>query len=650
MKKISTLTFLLATLITINVMGQTLIPWSSTNVIISGRTDESNTDYVSFGYSGVRIITRFEGTSLKMRISSPEKENYLLCIIDDSIQDKIHLATSTSEVILASGLADKTHKVEVIKITESLQGLCKFYGFTLDAGKTLQQPDALPDRRIHFIGNSITCGYGIEVLDKNLHFEAATENFYDAYAALTARTLDAEWNIVSRSGIGMYRNYGEPVAGSTNCMYNIYNQTFYDKASPLWDYSRFQPHVVCVNLGTNDFSESKGDTALFAANYRKFLDTLRLNYPATKIVILAGPMYNNLIYVNLLKKLVSARNAAGDTQCWFFELSAQDGSLGYGADWHPSRAQARKNANELASFLAKITGWQSMANLQATAVSADGKTISVMFSDTLVSNSKTDEIHLTINNIPVKCSNAIDATDPRMVKIKLDQRVMQTDTIKIQYSADTLQTINGKKVMRFLSVPVTNTVKETIIKTAKLQSPGTVIEASFNKNVGYVNASALQLTNDAQASLVIDSAKVKSGYKYIVQIFVHNAIEAGDSIYISYSSRAIAGTDSIYATPLSESLKVETAYTTNVSETSSGTGLFYVYPNPSASGTFSLSPAFHAKGITSVSVVSATGLAIPSSFNQNDLTVKLQSTIAGGSLCFVVIVTKNESLVCKIII
>ena len=43
--------------------------------------------------------------------------------------------------------------------------------------------------------------------------------------------------------------------------------------------------------------------------------------------------------------------AANADNIYRFDMSEQTGELGYGADYHPSAAQAAKNAEELTSFL-----------------------------------------------------------------------------------------------------------------------------------------------------------------------------------------------------------------------------------------------------------------------------------------------------------
>ena len=47
----------------------------------------------------------------------------------------------------------------------------------------------------------------------------------------------------------------------------------------------------------------------------------------------------------------------GDKEVYRFDFTPHDGSLGYGADWHPSMRQHEKMANELTPFLKKLMNW-----------------------------------------------------------------------------------------------------------------------------------------------------------------------------------------------------------------------------------------------------------------------------------------------------
>lgn len=49
---------------------------------------------------------------------------------------------------------------------------------------------------MEFIGDSITCGYGVDDPDKEHHFKTATEDVTKAYAYKTALALNADYSMV----------------------------------------------------------------------------------------------------------------------------------------------------------------------------------------------------------------------------------------------------------------------------------------------------------------------------------------------------------------------------------------------------------------------------------------------------------------------
>ncbi len=48
----------------------------------------------------------------------------------------------------------------------------------------------------------------------------------------------------------------------------------------LWDFSLYQPHVVVINLGTNDFGPADPGTP-FETAYVSFVQAIRTKYPDT---------------------------------------------------------------------------------------------------------------------------------------------------------------------------------------------------------------------------------------------------------------------------------------------------------------------------------------------------------------------------------
>jgi len=563
--------------------SQTIIEADNSAIIYSGRIDFTNPKAPEFGYSGVKIRTKFEGTSLKAKITSPEMVNYFYVLIDSILQPKVLVSTTTTQIDIAKNLKDTIHSLELIKITESGQGKCAFQGLILDAGKNIVGGIVPENRKIHFIGNSITCGYGIEVLDRNLPFNPATENFYDGYAAITARSLQADYNIVSRSGIGLYRNYGDVSTGSALNMYAIYDRIFYDKTTPKWNFSQYHPDVVCINLGTNDFSTNLGDVTLFTNQYNKFVDTLRLKYPNAKLVLLMGPMITNISTVKeILQLVVKTHVDAGDNNISMFEMSAQ-GSLGYGADWHPSRAQARKNAGELIEYLSGLTGWSSAPILQSATTTNSGTSIDLVFNDTISFSSKiATDIHFYADSI----SQTIDSIkaingQPKSIRLYLKSRLKQTQKLWLQYHGNSIENNKNSKLQGFDNLLVTNSVVDIKITDALIEKNKIWIQ--LNRAVTNVNCNYFTIKSSTQSLLTIDSTKISGN---TISFFTSIDIPLKDSIYLSYNGTCIVALDNAPMYPFTN-FKIK-SNTTFVSENSPATSLISIYPNPIANNDVTL--------------------------------------------------------------
>ncbi|HWA86474.1 MAG TPA: SGNH/GDSL hydrolase family protein [Opitutus sp.] len=324
----------------------------------SGRSEGAGTTKVTFGWSGARMRLRFEGSaSVGVRLDDDSGGNYAMAWIDGKPAKKFRLDAKDGFYPLAEGLDLGAHTIEVVRVTECAVGLMHFRGFVLERGaKPLAWRDA-HDRKIEFIGDSITCGYGVEVNDAKIHFTPATENFCLGYSGVTARRLDADYLVVARSGIGMVRNYDGPRDGSKDSMPPVYPHTFYLRPGSDWDYHHFIPDVVCLNLGTNDFSTTGVNVDKFVATYADFLKMLLAHYPDARIVVLQGPMNNSPELKTALHDAIGKLGGPASRRVRYFELSAQ-GAHGYGADYHPNEVQSGLSADELTAYLADLMHWR----------------------------------------------------------------------------------------------------------------------------------------------------------------------------------------------------------------------------------------------------------------------------------------------------
>lgn len=290
------------------------------------------------------------------------KSGYFMAQIDQAEPFKVaFMGARDSVVTLATALPQGQHTVRLMYIIEGYDLKPSFWGFVLDSGATLLPPPALPSKTIEFIGNSITCAYGNESISEADHFEYETENHYYSYAQMTARNLGAQAHVVARSGIGVYRHYGGPKTGTPeNVMTTEYEYTnLYDR-SERWDFRRYQPQVVCINLGTNDLSTNNYDVKRFKQAYQQFYKQVRGHNPQTKIVFLTGSMMGGKeleIAKKTLNELVDEAKKNGDQQVYRFDFTPHNGSLKYGADWHPSIWQHQFMAAELTSYLRQLMQW-----------------------------------------------------------------------------------------------------------------------------------------------------------------------------------------------------------------------------------------------------------------------------------------------------
>ena len=356
-------------IVTVPLKGTVVKP-TDQHIQYTGRISFTHPVRPAWNFPGVQIIAAFEGTSLRM-IAKP-RSGYFMAQIDEAEPFKVAFRGERDSVVtLATALPDGRHLVRLMYVIEGYEFFPEFWGFVLDEGRQLVDAPALPSRKIEFIGNSITCGYGNEGLKKEEGFDYATENHYYSYASIVARNLQAQHWVVARSGIGAYRNYAGPKTGNPESNMPVqYEYTGYAWKPELrqeatflqekWDFSRYQPDVVCINLGTNDLSTPNYDLSLLKQGYQKLLKMVRQHNPKAKIVFLTGSMlYNQELQIakQLLDEVTTEAHKAGDKEVYRFDMAPINSNEFYGNDWHPNIYQDEKMANELTPYLRKLMNW-----------------------------------------------------------------------------------------------------------------------------------------------------------------------------------------------------------------------------------------------------------------------------------------------------
>lgn len=223
-------------------------------------------------------------------------------------------------------------------------------------------PTPARKHKIEFIGDSITCGYGIDAADQYEAFSTTNENGEKTYAALVGKHFKADYNVISWSGIGVYSSYTESSKPNQSFLLPpIYGKTAPNELSnDMWDFSQWQPDLVVINLGTNDNTWTKGiqDRAdIFGEAYYKFIEQVRESNPNAYIICSLGVMGSKLLPE--IKEQVALYSAnTGDYRITTFEFDYRDGvNDGFGAGFHPSAVTHQKMADKLIPFISQLMGW-----------------------------------------------------------------------------------------------------------------------------------------------------------------------------------------------------------------------------------------------------------------------------------------------------
>lgn len=344
------------------------------NVRLLGRTKlVDDVRYINYTCSGIEF--EFTGTSASVVLCSNRSKwdeqfkAWVAVFIDDECVPSKRFALESDEAVykIYETSTPRKVKIRLMKMSEAAFAKTAIKEIIIEGASEIT-PTTGKKHRIEFIGDSITCGYGDEgVLDVDI-FNTTQENPWEAYAAKTARHFNADFNCVSWSGIGIISGWTDSGDANTDWLMPMlykYTDAAMDndagkKEFEVWDNSKFEPHLIVINLGTNDTSYTKVNeeerVPEFVEGYYKFLEQVRLNNPKSEIICALGAMGQELCpaietAVNRFKK------DKDDSRVHTLVFDVQSESDGMGTDSHPSLKTQEKMSKQLIAKVQEIMGW-----------------------------------------------------------------------------------------------------------------------------------------------------------------------------------------------------------------------------------------------------------------------------------------------------
>ena len=415
------------------------------NVKTIGRTQVKNhVIWMNFSGSGVEFQAKAKSLEIMLygdatatgdgseegeRVNrNGNRARYAIYLDDEEIADSI-LTSAVKKQVLWEGDEERTAKVKILKLSEGSSSSIGVRSVTITNDNVDAENDIRPtenkDMLIEFVGDSITCGYGVDDEVASHSFTTSTEDARKTYAYLTAQRLNADYSLVSISGYGIisgFSSHGE--IHDDQLLKKYYDKVgfSYAKAGGFavdsweWDFNKRQPDVVVINLGTNDYSYTREDAEkrqTYREEYVKFIEMIREKNPNAHIICALGLMGDELF--NEVEAAVdSYKEKTGDEKVYSYHIDPIDSTTeGYAADYHPTAASHERCAKGLSWFINYVTCLDnvdvdpSKPTIALTFDDGPNSSTTKQILDILEENGVTASFFLIGNNIGVDSSKSV---------------------------------------------------------------------------------------------------------------------------------------------------------------------------------------------------------------------------------------------------
>lgn len=340
---------------------QTSVAANDPRITYTGRVLLSETS-ARMGFPGISVRFAFRGPAPRLKMSASTATCFFNLSCNGWDPVLIHLKEGANQIALPTGKAPVTGwTIELVRRTEAWMGVASFDGLDLPPGCELVAAPKLPERRLMFIGDSITCGEYNERFPPEDDTTPRSTNAARSYGMLLGRWFGAQVHLIAYGGRGITRDW----SGKTevNNVPVFFSRTLPDDSEPVWDHSRYQPDVVAINIGT-DFDVGLPEEAGFIEAYLTFVQQVRTAYPHAYLLLCESGFQSDgsdgrdrIARDQLLRTMEAVakrRSKAGDERIRVVHTGFHPGTP---TDPHPVAFQHEQIALDLVGPIREVTGW-----------------------------------------------------------------------------------------------------------------------------------------------------------------------------------------------------------------------------------------------------------------------------------------------------
>ena len=299
---------------------------------------------------------------------APEKGRSRICLCDNAVQ--------------TASAGHGITRIQILKESQAMAGdsahrFC-IHGFFTNSEKSL--PDIfmpLEPKKYLFecIGNSITCGEGLEDPVPGKAWNSAWQGTRNHFALILSQRFNADISIIAQSGWGLLCGWNNDPHCTIPPLYRFVCSLAKGAANreagapQAWDFSRHKTDAVIINLGSNDEYAFRAepwedpasgktyklhgdaDYARLKAAAKNFIGEIRRHNPEALIIWCYGMFLTGCM--DLFRSAVEEFRAENrDDKVRFIELSPMDDTTA-GAQKHPGHLCHKEAADLLTAVLLK---------------------------------------------------------------------------------------------------------------------------------------------------------------------------------------------------------------------------------------------------------------------------------------------------------